>query len=143
MALPESVSGMRLSGPVAVGTRHPIAVRYGGEAVEAMPFLRFKADVIDTRSGFLGNARVAWLLVDRERADCRVRTGSAAEADEVAPQELQGLFEQIGRNTQYLAHPEEILADNFFQLFVSTLRSAPGEVQSPELLERMRAILFR
>ena len=38
---------------------------------------------------------------------------------------------------------EFVLADNFFQLFVSTLRSPPGEVQSPEILERLRAILFQ
>ena len=140
--IPESVSRMRVTNPDAVENRHTIAVRYRGKAVEAMPFLRFKSDKFDTRSGFLGNARVAWLLVDRERADCRVRDGSAAEA-EGAPEELQGLFEQIGRNTQYLAHPEEILADNFVQLFVSTLRRPSDEVQSPEILERMRAILLQ
>src|SRR5712692_1273897 len=140
--IPESVSRMRVTNPDAVENRHTIAVRYRGKAVEAMPFPSFKSDDIDTRSGFLGNARIAWLLVDRERADCRVRNGSAAGA-EVAPEELRGLFEQIGRNTQYLAHPEEILADNFFQLFVSTFRSPAAEVQSPEILERMRAILFQ
>jgi hypothetical protein len=140
--IPESVSRIRITNPDAVENRHTIAVRYRDQGVEVMPFVRFKSDDIDTRSGFLANTRTAWLLVDRERADCRVRAGSAAET-EVAPRELQGLFEQIGRNTQYLAHPEEILADNFFQLFVSTLRSPPGEVRSPEILERMRAILFQ
>jgi hypothetical protein len=140
--IPESASRMRIINPDAVENRHTIAVRYRSKAVEAMPFLRFKSDKFDTRSGFLGNARIAWLLVDRERADCRVRTGSAAEA-EGAPEELQGLFEQIGRNTQYLAHPEEILADNFFQLFVSTFRRPSADAQSPEILERMRAILFQ
>src|SRR5258706_16383790 len=132
---------IRAPTPAGVENRHTIAVRYRGRAAEAMPFLRFKSDDIDTRSGFLGNARVAWLLVDRERAECRVRDGSTAEA-EGAPEELQGLFEKIGRNTQYLAHPEEILADNFFQLFVSTFRGPRPEVQSPGVLERMRAILF-
>ena len=138
--IPESVSRVRITNPDAVENRHTIAVRYRDQGVEAMPFVRFKSDDVDTRSGFLANARTAWLLVDRERADCRVRTGPAAE---VTPEELQGLSEQIGRNTQYLAHPEEILADNFFRLFVSTFRSPPGEVQSPEILERMRAILFQ
>jgi hypothetical protein len=140
MEIPESIAQLRITNPDAVENRHTIAVRYRGEAVEAMPFLRFKSDKFDTQSGFLGNSRVAWLLVDRERADCRVRAGPAAE---VVPEELQGLFEQIGRNTRYMAHPEEILADNFFQLFVSTLRSPAGEVQSPEILERLRAILFQ
>ncbi len=141
--IPESLSRMRITNPDAVENRHIIAVRYRDQAVETMPFQRFKSDDVDTRSGFLANARTAWLLVDRERADCRVRTGPGAEAEEVAPQELEGLFEQIGRNTPYLVHPEEILADNFFQLFVSAFRGPSAEVQSPEILERMRAILFQ
>ena len=28
-------------------------------------------------------------------------------------QEVKGFFEQIGQNTQYIIHPEEIIADNF------------------------------
>src|SRR5690606_36903213 len=27
--------------------------------------------------------------------------------------EVEGFFEQVGRNTQYILHPEEIMADNF------------------------------
>jgi hypothetical protein len=142
MEIPESIAQLRITNPDAVENRHTIAVRYRGQPVEAMPFLRFRSEKSDTRAGFLVNSKISWLLVDRERADCRVRTGSEAEA-EVAPQELEGLFEQVGRNTRYLSHPEEILADNFFQLFVSTFRRPSDEVQSPEILERMRAILFR
>ena len=57
--IPESVSRMRITNPDAVENRHTIAVRYRGEGVEAMPFLRFKSDKFDTRSGFLGNARIS------------------------------------------------------------------------------------
>src|SRR5258708_38125632 len=112
---------MQIPNPDGGENRHIIAVRYRDQAVETMPFQRFKSDDVDTRSGFLANARTAWLLVDRERAHCRVRTGPGAEAEEVAPQELEGLFEQIGHNTQYLAHPDGVPADTFFQLFVLTV----------------------
>lgn len=60
----------------------------------------------------------------------------------VAPPELEGLFEQFGRNTRYLFHPEEVLADNFVELFFASLRDKPREVPSPEVLERIRKILF-
>lgn len=139
--IPDSVDRLRITNPDAVEIRHTIAVRYRNRAAEAMPYLQFRSDVIDPRAGFLGNARIIWFLVDREQANCRVRAGQGVET-EVAPRELQGLFEQIGRNTAYLAHPEEILADNFSLLFASTLQSSL-QVQSPEVLERMRAILFR
>ncbi|MGS2722765.1 hypothetical protein ACVBEJ_03405 [Porticoccus sp. GXU_MW_L64] len=46
--------------------------------------------------------------------------------------QITGLYEQIGRNTKYLFHAEEVLADNF-ALLVQGHR-----VASPEVLERMR-----
>jgi len=49
----------------------------------------------------------------------------------------------VGRNTRYLWHPEEILADNFALLFLGLLRGAPPQLPSPDVLERMRAILVR
>ena len=90
----------------------------------------------------MGHLQTAWLLVDREGAVCRARSGGPDETG-VAPQEFQGLYEQIGRNTVYLIHPEEILADNFAQLYVATLRSPPPSVASPAILAKMRAILFQ
>jgi hypothetical protein len=66
-----------------------------------------------------------------------------APAEGVPPQELQGLLEQIGRNTRYLIHPEEILADNFAVLYLSKLRSDLPKPPSPELLLRLEKILSR
>jgi hypothetical protein len=51
---------------------------------------------------------------------------------------VEGFFEQIGRNTGYIIHPEEILADNFVLLVLG--RTTPP-VPNPEIPEEMRAIL--
>jgi hypothetical protein len=51
---------------------------------------------------------------------------------------VTGLFEQIGRNTDYVIHPEEILASNF-ELLVTGAEGAP----SPQVLERIREELTR
>jgi hypothetical protein len=48
------------------------------------------------------------------------------------------LQEQIGRNTGYVIHAEEILASNF-ELLVQGAPNAP----SPEVLERIREVLVR
>jgi hypothetical protein len=53
-----------------------------------------------------------------------------------APEEISGFFEQVGRNTNYFIHPEEILADNFALLILDE-----HNVPSPEILEKMRRIL--
>jgi hypothetical protein len=139
--LPPPVSGLRVTNPDAPLHRHAISVRYRGQPVEAMPFPSFASEGIDPRQGFKTQVRVAWLLVDREGGACKARAPIAGQSP--APDDLEGLFEQVGRNTRYLWHPEEILADNFALLLIGTLRGAPLAVPSPEILERLQKILIR
>ena len=46
--------------------------------------------------------------------------GPGSKARFVDVREVQGFFEQIGQNTDYIIHPEEILAENFSLLFVES-----------------------
>jgi hypothetical protein len=46
---------------------------------------------------------------------------------------LSGLYEQIGRNTDYIIHPDEILAENFAAILTD------GTAKSPDVLERIRS----
>jgi hypothetical protein len=48
---------------------------------------------------------------------------------------VSGFFEQIGRNTRYIVHPEEIMADNF------SLMLFGGTLSNPEIVEALRALL--
>ncbi len=139
--VPPAIAKQRITNPDAVESRHTISVRYRGETVTALPYIRFASENIDPRTGFIRNLQVAWLLVDRRGDECRARGGALAAG--VPPEELEGLFEQVGRNTQYLFHPEEILADNFSRLFLVLGLGAPKDTTpSPEILEKMRKILF-
>jgi hypothetical protein len=52
--------------------------------------------------------------------------------------QLSRFYEQVGRNTRYILHPEEILADNF-ALLVLDERKVP----SPEILDKMQAVLTK
>ena len=99
------------------------------------------SEAIDPKQGFLSQMVVRWLLADRVGDECRVRE-TAAGVEDADPDELEGLYEQIGRNTAYLFHPEEILADNFAILFLASLRGGTQGARSPEILEKLRAALF-
>jgi hypothetical protein len=140
--LPKAVSGLRVTNPDAPQHRHTISVRYRGLSVEAMPFPSFAADSIDPLQGFKTQVRVLWFLVDREGGGCKARAPVPGQAAPEPP-DLEGLFEQVGRNTRYLWHPEEILADNFALLLIGMLRGSPLAVPSPEILEKLRKILIR
>ena len=61
---------------------------------------------------------------------------SSAQPVLASPEEVSGFFEQVGRNTKYVIHPEEILADNFALLILDE-----HNVPSPEILQKMRLIL--
>jgi hypothetical protein len=49
---------------------------------------------------------------------------------------VSGFYEQVGRNTEYIIHPEEILADNFAMLVMGD-----QNVPSPEILRKVQGVL--
>lgn len=140
VVIPDEIARLAITNPDTVESRHTIAVRYRGEPVEALPYIRFPSERVDPRKGFLSQLEVAWLLVDRQGTGCRAREGPQARG--VSPDELEGLYEQIGRNTSYLFHPEEILAENFALLVYRSLGRPLKGLPSPEILDRMRGILL-
>jgi hypothetical protein len=135
--IPADAAALRITNPDAVQHRHAIKVRYRGEPLEAMPFPAFTSAQPDLAQSFFASLQMRWLLIERDGERCRAR------AEAVNANELEGLYEQIGRNTNYLAHPEEILADNFALLLMRQMTSAPGAAPSPEVLDRIRAALAR
>lgn len=50
--------------------------------------------------------------------------------------DVNGFYEKIGRNTKYIIHPEEILADNFVLVLQNNL-----QVPSPNIVKTMRDII--
>lgn len=133
--MPATLAGLRLTNPDAPESRHAITVRWRGENVEALPFVHFRSENVNPRSSFSGQVRTSWLPVERRNGRCSARD------ERLALDALEGFYEQVGRNTEYLIHPEEILADNFALLFLAAGSENPPKIRSPEVLERVRRIL--
>jgi hypothetical protein len=51
--------------------------------------------------------------------------------------EVSNFLEQVGTNTQYIIHPEEILADNFTEVIIGN-----AEVPDKWLIDEMKAYLI-
>jgi len=138
VVIPQPVADLRLTNPDAPESLHTISVVYGGRWVDVLPYVSFMSPQVNPREGFLNQIAPAWLLAERdERNACVVTTPAGLE-----PDKLGGLYQQIGRNTDYLFGPEEILADNFALLVVSLagadLPRLPMEIRSPEVIEQLR-----
>lgn len=135
--LPEPFLSRRITNPDAPQIGHSIEVRVGGRVLEVAPVLyssaaRFNPAEADSFFHYLTFKLMAVGLVDGAWAP--LKTNGAPELFAVA--DVEGFFEQIGRNTRYLIHPEELSADNFVMML-----DGRADVPNPALLSKMRAIL--
>ena len=105
-----------------------IQLHFAGKEVSAIPILLSTSDKYDrTRGGeFFNYLQLKFLLA---------KTG-AGKPEVIDPAYVSDLFEQVGRNTEYIIHPEEILADNFALLMIGTTN-----VKSPEILNKIRTLV--
>jgi hypothetical protein len=135
VALPEALARLRLTNPDAPESRHAISVGWRGRPVEVLPFVHFTSEKVDPKAGFVTQMQTSWLVVERRQDGCVARDEGATL------EELEGLRSQVGDNTGYLIHPEEILADNFALLYRETVTPGVTRIRSPEILERLRSVL--
>ena len=134
--LPEPLAQRRITNPDAPKLDVAVRVEAAGSPVWVMPVLQATVDRYDPARGgeFFATMQLVWLEVGRGDA-VPVRPSIGDPPRLLRTPELAGLFEQIGRNTGYVIHPEEILADNFAQIVSG---QAP---RSPEVHERLRRAL--
>jgi hypothetical protein len=131
-AYPAELAPRKITNPDAPRNDYCIRLMLDGEAVSATPILFARSHVYDPKRGgeFFEYLQLALLL--RVETDARRASGRRV----VGVDEVAGFFEQVGRNTEYIIHPEEILADNF-----ALLVTAAPVVQSPETLAAIRRAL--
>ena len=138
VALPAPLATRKITNPDAPRIDVAIKIQTGQGSVWVTPLIQATVDRYDAYQGgeFLKYMKLSWLEVARgDAAPTRADLSQQPQLRETA--ELSGFVEQIGRNTGYIIHPEEILAENFAQLV--TGKTAP----SPEVHQRLREALQR
>jgi hypothetical protein len=138
--MPAVLRARAITNPDAPKNEHCIQVGLAGEQVWVLPILFANPPRYDTARGgtFLNYLAFSLLVVDKTGASGAGRpvmdAGGAPKLVDV--RQVAGYFEQIGRNTDYIIHPEEILAENVVQLV-----APEGNVPSPEVLKRIEGVL--
>ena len=137
VALPPTLASRKITNPDAPRIDVAIKVQTSLGSAWVTPLIQATVDRYDAHQGgeFFKFMKLSWLEVARGE-------GVPARAQVMQPQlretaELSGFVEQIGRNTGYIIHPEEILAENFAQL--ATGKTGP----SPEIHQRLLEALQR
>ena len=136
---PETLRSRKLTNPDAPANDHCIRVREAEAEVWAVPILFSRAEKYDISRGgeFFRYMQFQLLLVDHRSDSPNTKPLYVGQQPRlVDAQGVTGFFEQVGRNTQYIIHPEEILADNFADLVMQD-RNVP----SPEILKKLQDTL--
>jgi hypothetical protein len=140
--LHSKIEQLKITNPDTPVSQHTIAAKYKGRDVHALAFISFETPSIDTTTGFIDKLAVRWLIVQREKNLCSLDADNLNNHS-VAPQDLQGLIEKIGKNTDYLFHAEEILAENFAALFMAGLGGRSIKTYpSADLLNSLQNLWF-
>lgn len=137
IALPERLAAIRITNPDAPADDAFIEIAVDGNPAMALPLLLSRSPVFDPAIGRdIGDYWELKLLI-LEAADTNNRLRPLLrDAGPVllAISEVSGFFEQVGRNTDYIIHPEEILAENF------ALMLTGGKARNPDLIRRIREL---
>lgn len=139
--LPMVLKSRKITNPDAPRNDHYIRLHVDGNPVWAIPVLFSSTERYDKKKGgeFFDYLQFQFLLVERHG---NLPTVKPVYDDQnprlVGVQQVSGFMEQIGNNSGYIIHPEEILADNF-ALMIMGERTVP----SPEIITKLDGILKR
>ena len=140
ISLPAPIAPIRITNPDAPLNDAFIEVLLDGTPVQAMPVLLSRSPTFDPAIGrdIVDYWLLKLLIVEKAGESGRMRPVlRGGEPVLAAISEVTGFSEQVGRNTGYIIHPEEILADNF------ALMLTGGNGESPEVLRKLREVFAR
>jgi len=136
LRLPAEIFQWKITNPDAAVNNYFFSSRIGGRDFNLMPVLLSSGNYDERRGGeffdYLGLYFIA--VTDNGSNTVPLILNSSYVIFNV--NQVPNYYTLIGRNTNYIIHPEEILADNFVFL-INNNRNLPNM----EILERMREIL--
>lgn len=138
--LPSQLKERKITNPDAPKNDHFIRLKIEKQECLAVPILLATGPYDVEKGGEFFDYLLFEFLIVRRSSDTNIVT--VAEENGafrlMKPQTASGFYEQVGRNTNYILHPEEILADNFALL---VLGADKEKVPSPEVLRKVQGIL--
>jgi len=135
--LPEPLATRRLTNPDAPRLEYYARIEIDGQMRSIVPVLYSKHERYDPELGktIFDYLEFRLLALEQDGAKCQAATNDAGEPILYAAKETPGYFEAIGRNTGYIIHPEEVLAENFVLLL-----AGKQDVPTPRILEEMQQV---
>ena len=136
--LPPKLARVKITNPDAPVNAHCIRLAVNSEPAWMMPIIYSSAETYNVAAGgeFFKYLKFGFLRLNGEPGQPAVYTDDNTRV--LDPKSVTGFFEQVGKNTNYIIHPEEILADNF-----SFLLLEKPDLPSPEVVAKMKEVLAK
>ena len=140
-----TLTDRRLTNPDGPEHRHVIRVQTAAlGAFDVVPVIYAKTGHYSPEEGrtLFQYLRFGLFPVEAANGHFRVRQLPARATLGFQVDEVTGFFEQVGRNTKYVIHPDEILAENIAILLTEGPQGGPSRTpQDQQLLRDLAAIL--
>jgi hypothetical protein len=139
--LPDILAGQRLLNPDGLADSFALRLAYRGDSLLGYPLVRAKpACYQPEQEGYFSYLDFqVYPLSKREEGEGFAVSADSLGNSPISYYELPSFFDQIGDNTSYIIHPDEILADNLALMFL--LEYDAGQLNELVLSERGRQIL--
>ncbi|MCI0359934.1 MAG: hypothetical protein L0211_15765 [Planctomycetaceae bacterium] len=139
IALPPSLAPRKITNPDAPLVDCYIELADGDKTYYGAPVLYASKREYDAKmGGNLFSYLTFRLLVIEKRDGAWQPVMMGDQPVVIDPKKVPAYYDKIGRNTQYVIHPDEILADNFVHLVMGNQNLA-----TPRIVERMGRMLGR
>jgi len=134
---PESLASRKITNPDAPNSAHAITLKALDGTITGAPILYASVEKYDPKfeGDFFRFMIFRLILLERSPDGYRPRMKDGRPIV-VDPKSLVDFTKQIGENTGYIIHPEEIIADNFVHLLQET-----PDLPTPRIVREMRRIL--
>ncbi|CAM3298744.1 hypothetical protein [Shewanella pealeana] len=138
IAFPTSIAKQKITNPDAPINDFAIRVEHDGKMVWVVPILYSDLPSYSLEKGgeFFDYLEFKFVIVGGDEQP-NIAAYDPDNAQIVKVSEFKGFFKQIGRNTNYIIHPEEIIAENF-----SFLMTGETELKSPKLLHKIEQVFL-
>ena len=136
LSIPDNINKNKITNPDAPANNYYFKAEINGEKTDVMPLLLATGPYDETKGGeFFNYMRLLFFAVDTGKDECTLHVENEKYA--VFPlSRISNYFEKVGKNTEYIIHAEEILADNFV-----ILAKDKKDIQSPYVIDGMKSVL--
>jgi len=129
---PEKLSKYRITNPDAPQVDSYITLQVDGQSKDCMMILYSNRDYVDGH--FFKYLNIGFLsLIGGENKSIEYKADMPVI---YSMEDVSGFYDLVGRNTQYIIHPEEICADNFVYTILSK-----KDLPDTQIIDEIRGIL--